>query len=80
MVFGAVASSEAALSNGIAIFISYSSPDGFQHTKSFMKYSSDLVDTASQFLPNTTTGQEIIGMYQSVGNKLGRTDKPVKLE
>ena len=80
LVFGAVASSEAALSNGIAVIISYSSPDGFQHTKSFMKYSSDLVDTASQFLPNTTTGQEIIGMYQSVGNKLGRTDKPVKLE
>ena len=80
LVFGALASSEAALSNGIAVIISYSSPDGFQHTKSVMKYSSDLVDTASQFLPNTTTGQEIIGLYQSVGNKLGRTDKPIKLE
>lgn len=80
LVFGAVASSEAALSNGIAVIISYSSPDGFQHTKSVMKYSSDLVDTAGQFLPNTTTGQEIIGLYQSVGNKLGRTDKPIKLE
>lgn len=80
LVFGAVASSEAALSNGIAVIISYSSPDGFQHTKSVLKYSSDLVDTASQFLPNSITGQEIIGLYQSVGNKLGRTDKPVKLE
>lgn len=80
LVFGAVKSSEPDLSNGIAVIISYSSPDGFQHTKSFMKYSSDLAETVDQFLPNTTTGQEIIGLYQSVGDKLGRTDKPLRLD
>lgn len=77
LVFGSVYADEPSMSNGIAVIISYSSPDGFQHTKSVLKYGADLADTASQFLPNTTLGQEIIGMYQSVGNKLGRTDKPV---
>ncbi len=77
LVFGALASSESAMSNGIAVIISYSSPDGFQHTKSTIKYSPDLLDTASQFLYNSASAQEIIAMYQSVGNKLGRTDKPV---
>ena len=79
LVFGALAASETAMSNGIAVIISYSSADGFMCTKSILKYSPDLVDTASQFLPNTTLGQEIIGLYQSVGNKLGRTDKPVDI-
>lgn len=77
LVFGGLYDNEESMSNGIAVIISYSSPDGFQHTKSVLKYGTDLADTASQFLPNTTLGQEIIGMYQSVGNKLGRTDKPV---
>lgn len=77
LVFGNLYTDESSISNGIAVIISYSSPDGFQHTKSVLKYGADLADTASQFLPNTTLGQEIIGMYQSVGNKLGRTDKPV---
>lgn len=77
LVFGSVYADETSMSNGIAVIISYSSPDGFQHTRSMLKYGADLADTASQFLPNTTLGQEIIGMYQSVGNKLGRTDKPV---
>lgn len=80
LVFGTLYTDETSMSNGIAVIISYSSPDGFQHTKSVLKYGVDLADTASQFLPNTTLGQEIIGLYQSVGNKLGRTDKPVKLE
>lgn len=77
LVFGNLYSDETSMSNGIAVIISYSSPDGFQHTKSVLKYGADLADTANQFLPNTTLGQEIIGMYQSVGNKLGRTDKPI---
>ena len=65
------------MSNGIAVIISYSSKDGFQHTNSILKYSVGLVDTAEQYLPNTPSGQEIIAMYQSVNAKLGRTDKPV---
>lgn len=77
LVFGTLYTGETSISNGIAVIISYSSPDGFQHTKSVLKYGADLADTASQFLPNTTLGQEIIGLYQSVGNKLGRTDKPL---
>lgn len=76
LVFGSLFDDELSMENGIALVISYSGADGFQHTQSFLKYSKGLHEAGNQFLPSTEIGRDIINQYQSGVAKLGRTDKP----